>query len=598
MKYLKLVFVFVLFSCGGDDEITSPIEENIPPVPNGTVNPYDIKIGESVEYTSSSSNDPDNSTNQGLRRRWDFDGDNNWDTAYEDYKTNVTHQFDIAGSYSSILEVIDNDNATTKKTFSPINVTENAENISPVADGTISNYNIKTGNEVNYNASLSNDPDSSNSGLLRAWDYDGDGNLDTEYEAYTTPSSHIFNQAGNYTSILKVKDSADAVGSKTFSPIEVKDNVAPSAVGSSDKNYAEIGDTVTFNSANSNDPDGDNSNLKSRWDFDSDGNFDTDYASYNTPVEHQFNNGGNYNPTLEVKDLEGDVNQSVLDNLGVLDPANNPITIDLQVPKYIIAGNEFIATAVSTDNNNRPIDYNFNFEYGNSIDSSDNNEAFTYPASEVGKKNLEVLVKNDYNVSNTVTKEVEVGSVIPANMILTDKESGDKYRVKVMQDGKPWTTESYKGKEGVWYDNDSISNSVFGKYLTASEVDKLSDIVLVADDGREFETHVASAAELEVLANMYGGPGVAGGDLKYKEFANGVNVGATNESGLSLMLGGILENLSSSIYQGDRGFYMTSEDNGLGSKKAYIVNKDNTNIGILSQLPEFSAGNVRLIIEN
>jgi len=117
-------------------------------------------------------------------------------------------------------------------------------------------------------------------------------------------------------------------------------------------------------------------------------------------------------------------------------------------------------------------------------------------------------------------------------------------------------------------------------------------------DGREFETHVASSDEWANLRDSYGGVG-AGATFKYKEFANGVNVGATNESGLSLMLGGAYSAASSSYgLQGDSGIYLTSTDNSNGSKKAYKVDKNNTNIITLSSFPDGNAGQVRLIIEN
>ena len=170
-----------------------------------------------------------------------------------------------------------------------------------------------------------------------------------------------------------------------------------------------------------------------------------------------------------------------------------------------------------------------------------------------------------------------------------------------MDDGKIWMTRNFDGELGSYYDNDN-ENKIFGKYLNASQVDELSEklktIRFITPDNREFEAYVPSSEELDNLRNAYGGSGIGGGSLKYKEFANGENVGATNESGLSLMLGGVIDDTSNPMHQGDRGFYMTSIDNGIGSKKVYTVNKDNSNILILSAIPEGARAPIRLIIEN
>ncbi len=67
------------------------------------------------------------------------------------------------------------------------------------------------------------------------------------------------------------------------------------------------GDTQTnfqFDASGSTDNEDANSSLQVRWDFETDGIWDVDWTSAKV-VNHQYNQQGNYNVTLEVKDSEG-----------------------------------------------------------------------------------------------------------------------------------------------------------------------------------------------------------------------------------------------------------------------------------------------------
>jgi PKD domain len=344
-------------------------------------------------------------------------------------------------------------------------------------------------------------------------------------------------------------------GSDTPEPIPTPtptENIAPTARGSVNQNYGEIGDTFIYNANGSTDPE--NKAMTYSVDVDGDGTYDTPYISTNSNTNYVYTNGGNMNPKIQVKDDKGLTSTYSLGKVGVLDPANNPINVELQVPKYIVADEEIKATVDATDANSRPLVYSVDWgiNSGNIVDSNNKEHSKTYSENNVGKKNLEGIAMNDYAVQNNTTKEVEIGSPIPSYATVTDAIDGEKYKV--------------------------------------DEIDQIGERVMTLS-GVEHKFRVATSEEWNNLANAYG----SSADLKYKEFSNGENVGATNESGFSGMTSGAIDNSSEGVYQGDRGFFMTLEDNASGSKVAYMIDRENINIGRLNGFPEGTRTPIRLI---
>jgi uncharacterized protein (TIGR02145 family) len=365
----------------------------------------------------------------------------------------------------------------------------------------------------------------------------------------------------------------------TPTPTPVVNN-APTANGYFNKNYGEIGDTFTFNSDTSND---DTSGLKSRWDFDGNGTYETSYADFKNPVNYIFTQGGNYNPIVEVKDAGGKTAKKTLGNLGVLDPANNPISVELQVPKYIVAGEQIKSTVVAIDENSRPLVYSFDWGIGsgNVVDSNNNQASKTYSNNDVGKKTLEGFAMNDYKIENKATKDVEIGSVIPQTNTVTDDIDGKKYKASWMDDGRVWMNESFAAKVGdaPFYENDSLNYSVFGRYYTAEQVDAIGTRIMTLN-GVEHKFRVPTTDEWDNLRRAYMDSAIgggAGGKSKYVEFANGENFGATNENGMSLMLGGGWNPIENKfIDMGEKGYFYLKVGSDIG--RMAIVSKDNDNM--------------------
>lgn len=382
----------------------------------------------------------------------------------------------------------------------------------------------------------------------------------------------------------------------TLNPTE---NVAPTAygevTGGINNNHGTTTDSFTFNGSSSTDPE--NKPMTSRWDYDGDGVWDTSYAPVNTNVSGTLE-AGNFDPILEVKDDKGATSKDYLPKLGILDPDNNPINIELQVPKYIVAGEEFDANVVATEENGRPLTNAINYGNGN-VNGA--NQGHTYSQSDVGNRNLEAIATNDYHIENSATKDVEIGSEIPYNAIVTNPIDGQQYKVKMMNDGKFWMTQNYRGVVGDagFYEENELDNKVFGRYYSAEDVDQIGDVIFETSDGAEHTFRVPTKEDMENLMGHYGGA-MNIGSLKYKEFVDGENVGATNESGFSLMLGGFKTDYSGSNRIEERGYYLTSTnvDNVLSDnqlKAIFYMSKDKTYMVTLNGTLYSVKGNVRLI---
>lgn len=316
-------------------------------------------------------------------------------------------------------------------------------------------------------------------------------------------------------------------GSDTPEPTPTPtENYAPTSVGRTGAYVLEIKKSATFSGIDSTDPE----NKAMDYRIDPTGNGDwTPWQSVNSDLVHTYQVAGNMNPRIEVKDDKGLTHSSDVltgngKNIGVYDPDNNPINVELQVPKYIVADEEIKSTVEATDINNRPLVYSVDWEInsGNIVDSNNKEHSKTYSENDVGKKNLEGIAMNDYAVQNNATKEVEIGSPIPYAHIVTDAIDGEKYKVNWMNDGRAWMVENFKGEIGDadWYEGNKLDHEVHGRYYDASEIDEIEYRIMMLN-GVEHKFRVATEEEWNNLANAYDN---SSADLKYKEFSNGENV--------------------------------------------------------------------------
>jgi len=172
--------------------------ENQKPVANPG-GPYVTKLNQSVSFNGSQSIDPDGTI---IFYRWNFG-----DGSSQILDISPEHIYADPGVYTVTLTVVDDDGrssmANTTATIQGvifINDPPVATCIAPVA--------ATVGQEVSFDASLSNDSDGTIVGYR--WDFNGDGVFDTEWMASPLITT-TFSSSGSFVVTLEVIDNNDAV---------------------------------------------------------------------------------------------------------------------------------------------------------------------------------------------------------------------------------------------------------------------------------------------------------------------------------------------------------------------------------------------------
>ncbi len=171
------------------------------------------------------------------------------------------------GMVEDFLHVTENATVTVasgdKNAQVDIEVEVEAENQLPNADFSYSPSSPKRGERVNFNGSLSSDPD----GTVVSWQWDfGDGKT-----ASGERVTHIFNWQGSenqtFSVVLKVTDDrgGEAVTSKSITISTETENQLPTADFTYSPSSPKKGETVYFNGGLSSDSDG--SIVSWQWDF-------------------------------------------------------------------------------------------------------------------------------------------------------------------------------------------------------------------------------------------------------------------------------------------------------------------------------------------
>ncbi len=193
-----------------------------------------------------------------------------------------SHSYLDNGEYSVTLTVFDDEGAKGSKTASVI-----VKNRAPVAKLTASATILDKQETVTFDASGSYDPDGTI--VSYSWAF-GDGNTGAGVHV-----SHSYSNVGSYTVTLTVTDNDGAtdIGSTT----KTVRNSSPVAIIAETAESLYVGDTVTFNAAESHDPDG--YIVAYAWDF-GDGTTATGITT-----SHAYEDNGVYTVTLTVTDNDG-----------------------------------------------------------------------------------------------------------------------------------------------------------------------------------------------------------------------------------------------------------------------------------------------------
>ncbi|MFC1499434.1 PKD domain-containing protein [Candidatus Zixiibacteriota bacterium] len=292
LHILPIVFLFIT-GLTGCDELT---KTNTSPIALFTVNPASGTTDTLFTFDASGSSDKEDA-GESLQVRWDWESDGTWDTSYS-LTSIATHQFDVPGSYAVRLEVEDSDGLSDTTS---VEVGVGAVNAPPVASFSVSATTGSIATEFAFDASACTDPEDDSSSLEIRWDWEGDGTWDTDWST-TRTAVYAFPAIGVYSATLIVRDS-DGLYDTSSRAITIE-NSAPTASITVTPDEGPVSTLFAFDAGASSDLEDALDNLEVRWDWESDGNWDTPWSAGKT-ADHQYVSESTYFITLEVRDTAG-----------------------------------------------------------------------------------------------------------------------------------------------------------------------------------------------------------------------------------------------------------------------------------------------------
>lgn len=333
---------------------------------------------ELVEFNASGTIDTPNDF-PGLSFSWDF-GDGSSATGMR-----VSHTYPIAGKYTVILMMTDNDGAVDRDI-----ITVNVENLPPKADA--GPDQIANEDEIIYfDGSASGDSPSDLPVLMYSWNFGDDSKGEGD------KPTHTYTNAGTYTVTLTVTDDDGAVATDIM--VVTVNNAPPIAQAGSDQTVNE--DQIVFFSGVGQDTQSDQPLLSYHWDF-GDGTVGLGKNPTNT-----YQAEGVYTVTLTVTDDDGDIGQDTMlvtvTNLAPVVDAGPDIEVNEDVSV------QFRGYAYDTPSDEQFLLYSWNF--GDSNSGAGENPTHIY--TNQGTYTVALTVTDDNLVLGTDSLTVTVKNIPP-----------------------------------------------------------------------------------------------------------------------------------------------------------------------------------------
>jgi formylglycine-generating enzyme required for sulfatase activity len=161
-----------------------------------------------------------------------------------------------------------------------------------------------TATTFQFDASGSSDTQDSVSALQVRWDWENDGTWDAPWSA-TKTASHVYGTTGTKTIKLEVKDSGGLTDDTTRTvSVSSGVNTAPIASFTVEPSSGIVSTVFQFDAAGSSDAEDVILVLQTRWDWENDGIWDTDWSANKIPT-HQYDTPGTKVIKMEIKDTGG-----------------------------------------------------------------------------------------------------------------------------------------------------------------------------------------------------------------------------------------------------------------------------------------------------
>jgi len=269
-----------------------------PPKPVLSVVPEKGHIFTRFALDATRTHDDEDSLKQ-LSFRWDFEGDGQWDTGFGD-SVKIFHIFPEPGYYEARVQVRD-PSGLISAGKSQILVNMEDPMLKPsfvsIPDS------ITNNTPVVMDASSSSDLNNPDKPLMYRWDWNNDHVWDTEWLS-NPQTEHIFEEEFFHFVRLEVRSQRGLMNDTVMRMRVYHRNIDPRASFTASTTTGNLNTLFRFDCWSTRDLESSVSELLYRWDFDGDGQWDTDFE-HSVVTMHQYDIPGTYKTMVLVQDPHG-----------------------------------------------------------------------------------------------------------------------------------------------------------------------------------------------------------------------------------------------------------------------------------------------------
>jgi len=262
------------------------------------VTPSEGNILTGFQLDASATRDDEDSVDQ-LKFRWDFEGDGEWDTHFTD-SAKPTHRYSFVGIYPAKVQVKDPSGLISTATA---NVTVTLIDPQLIASFRCTPDSVLNDTTTIMDASASICLGNPDTPLQYRWDWNNDLIWDTEWTS-NPQTPHVFKEEFIHFVRLEIKSPQGLINHIVQRIRVYHKNEAPQALFASSTIAGNVNTKFRLDCWPTRDRESSPSAMFYRWDFDGDGQWDTDFTS-DVVTFHQFPTPGKFKTILQVKDPLG-----------------------------------------------------------------------------------------------------------------------------------------------------------------------------------------------------------------------------------------------------------------------------------------------------
>ena len=249
--------------------------------------------------------------------------------------------------------------------------------------------------------------------LFYRWDWEGDGEWDIQFSK-SPETSHKYSLKGTYHPVLEVKNSSGMSDSIKIELIVEQGNSPPRPSFIVNRSRGNIKTVFSFDGSKTKDDEDSLNTLKFRWDWESDGYWDTDYLQ-EPYINHIFPDIGIYRINMEVVDTSGLTAR--ISKKVTVDLINEMLLVDFTISPDSGTSRDIFTFDASPcrdlENNTLEFEYYWILLDKNDLliyDSGLNSEkilSWKFDFHQFGRKKI-LTIKDKYGLLNSVTKFFQV----------------------------------------------------------------------------------------------------------------------------------------------------------------------------------------------